>query len=335
MKRWLVLPLLALLFVPSRPAAQQAPAGRDWKKYPAIVEIDTTQEIYAVGDPHADYDRLVTLLVAAKLIAADPGSPDKAKWTGGKAVLVCTGDMIDKGDQSLRVLALFRTLGEAAAKDSGQVVVTLGNHEAEFLADPAGKKTSEFARELKANQLDPADVAAGKDAAGVGEWLRSRPFGVRVNDYFFSHAGNTHEKTLKQLRADLESGITDKGYKAAILLDDDSLLEARMHPRPWWEKEGDTAAMSKERLAANVKALGVKHLVIGHQPGKLDFVDGSKRRAGEIFSLWDGQLVLIDTGMSRGVGYSTGAVLKIRNGENLKLTAILATGEEKKLLGEP
>jgi len=130
-------------------------------------------------------------------------------------------------------------------KAGGRVVVTLGNHEAEFLADPLANKSVELDRELKANNLKPEDVASGKDAPGIGEWLRSLPAAARVNDWFFAHAGNTHNRTLAKLRDELQTGIDKSGFKAPVLRDADSLLEARMHPHPWWEKMGDSAAMSK------------------------------------------------------------------------------------------
>src|SRR4051812_37126353 len=42
-----------------RKMPDQSAGGRDWQKYPAVVEVDTTHDIYAVGDPHGDYERLV------------------------------------------------------------------------------------------------------------------------------------------------------------------------------------------------------------------------------------------------------------------------------------
>src|SRR4051812_43988564 len=65
------------------PRQGKAPAGlRDWQKHPAVVEVDTTHDIYAVGDPHGDYDRLVTVLARAKVIRGDPGPPEKVQWMG-------------------------------------------------------------------------------------------------------------------------------------------------------------------------------------------------------------------------------------------------------------
>ena len=159
---------------------------------------------------------------AAQLIAPAPADakPESLVWTGHHDVLVCTGDFIDKYTQSYRAVECLRALQIAAAKDGGHVIVTLGNHEAEFLAGGGdNKKAVEFAKDLEEHDLSPADVAAGRDRAGIGAWLRDLPAGAKVNDWFFCHAGNTHGRTLKQLRADLEKGVTDKGYKAAVLLD--------------------------------------------------------------------------------------------------------------------
>jgi len=307
--------------------------GRDWDKHPAIVELETDHDIYALGDVHGDYDRLVQLLAAAKLIADEPGQPEAVRWRAGQGVLVCTGDLIDKGDQSVRVLQLFRALQVEAARAGGRVLVTMGNHEAEFLARPTGnKKAAEFVKDLRAHGVEPKDVAAGTDALGLGAFLRGLPFAVRVNDWFFSHAGNTHGQTLARLKEELEQGVAARGFAAAVLLDDNSLLEARLHPQPWWERDGEPADAGPRRLRDQVRALGVKHLVLGHQADKVTFADGSHRKAGQMFEKYDGLVFLIDVGMSRAVGFSTGALLHIQQGKReTRASAIDATGKSRAL----
>jgi hypothetical protein len=305
---------------------------RDWKAHPAIVEIDTKHDVYAVGDVHGDYDRLVTLLSAAKIIAADPPTPERVQWSAGKAVLVCTGDLIDKWHQGMQVIALFRALQQGAERAGGRVVVLMGNHEAEFIASQGvGEKFVKFVLELKARKLDPATVAAGRDQPGIGAWMRGLPFAARINDWFFAHAGNTHGRSIKELRSDLQSGIDRKGFRARVLRDPDSLLEARLQPRPWWEQKGDTASKARERLAKRVEALGVKHLAIGHQPSKVYFAGGATRKAGQLVQHFDGLIFFLDVGMSRGVGDSTGALLRIRPGKGGRADRITSNGNTRKL----
>jgi hypothetical protein len=150
-----------MLFLASGPASsleqpRRAPAPRDWQKFPAVAEVDTAEDVYAVGDVHGDYDRLLALLRAGDVIPGSPDHPRDVRWKAGRAVLVCTGDLIDKGDHSLKVVTLFRALADAARCDGGRVLVTMGNHEAEFLADPSGdKKATEFLRDLGGRACGP------------------------------------------------------------------------------------------------------------------------------------------------------------------------------------
>ena len=317
------------IFALSLLAADTPP--RNWGRCPAVVALETTEVVHALGDTHGDYDRLVKLLVAGKLIAGAPASPDQVTWSGGRSILVVTGDMIDKWDQSLDVIALMRALTASAASQGGRVVISVGNHEAEFLADPHGDKTKELQKELKTAGIKPRDVADGTDAEGIGKFLLCLPFASRVNGWFFAHAGSTKGRTLRQLTADLQQGVDDDGYAAKVLLGNKGLLEARMKP-PWWEKDGDTPIESMARLLGNADALGVKHIVFGHQPGTYTFNDGSQRKKGTMFENFAGLVFLIDMGMSRGVDYSKGALLRIeREGNQETATAVFADGSTEKL----
>jgi hypothetical protein len=88
-------------------------ASRDWNIYPVVLQLTTNEDVFAIGDPHGDRDRLIGVLLAAGLIAATPTAPDQVKWAGGKSVLVIVGDLIDKWSESLRDAARHRR-GRAA-----------------------------------------------------------------------------------------------------------------------------------------------------------------------------------------------------------------------------
>jgi hypothetical protein len=311
------------------------PVVRDWKAHPAIVQIETKSDVYVLGDVHGDYDRLVTLLVGTRIIKKDPSKPEKVRWMAGPSVLVCLGDMIDKWNQSLLVLRLLRALQVDAESAGGRVVLLMGNHEAEFLGEAGrSKKTVDFAKELVRTGLKPETVAAGKDDLGIGAFLRDLPFAARVNDWFLAHAGNTQGRSLARLEKDLREGVEAAGFQAPVLRAEDSLLEARLHPRPWWERPGDTAARAHRRLAGNVEALGVRHLVMGHQPVKVVFAGGGNRQAGEAYQHYDGLIFLVDVGMSRGIGYSTGALLSLPAGKRQKGVVLFANGRSKEIWRE-
>jgi len=80
--------------------------------------------IVAVGDVHGSFGGLVAILNTAGLV---DGS---LAWSGGDAVLVQTGDLLDRGVQVREVLDLLMRLQSEAAAAGGRVEVLLGNHEA-------------------------------------------------------------------------------------------------------------------------------------------------------------------------------------------------------------
>lgn len=324
--------LLVLLALPlALPTFAETPP-RNWGRCPAVVTIETNEPFYVLGDTHGDYERLVTLLAAGKLIASVPEAPGDARWSGGRSILVVTGDMIDKWKHSLKIIALMRALTTSAAAQGGRVVISAGNHEAEFLSDPEGSKTKEFRKELLAANIAPRDVASGTDQQGIGKFLLCLPFASRVNDWFFSHAGNTKGRTLRALTADIQTGFDKDGYDAKILLGDNGLLEARMKPHPWWERPSDEPLDSMARLLGYADALGAKHIVFGHQPGTYTFNDGTTRKKGTLFQKFGGLVFLIDKGMSRGVDYSEGALLRIERVGSSRDDAIeiLPDGSERR-----
>jgi len=79
--------------------------------------------IVAVGDIHGDFDALVEVLQETGLMDAEQ------RWIGGDAILVQTGDFLDRGSKVREVMDLLMALEKQAVRDSGRVVVLLGNHE--------------------------------------------------------------------------------------------------------------------------------------------------------------------------------------------------------------
>ena len=82
------------------------------------------ERVIAVGDVHGDYEQLVAVLQSAGVIDREE------KWIGGKTHLVQTGDMLDRGPDSRKVMDLLMRLEGEASKAGGRVHVLIGNHEA-------------------------------------------------------------------------------------------------------------------------------------------------------------------------------------------------------------
>jgi Calcineurin-like phosphoesterase len=294
-----VLPLLALALVGcsdhERVTYKVVSPPRDWSAHPAVVEMNGPATIYAMSDVHGGYDRMVALLVVHQVIERKPPTPGDVRWIAGQAVLVVAGDLMDKGPFPLEAIDLLRALQPQAALAGGRVIFTLGNHEAEFLSDPENDKAASddgVNHEIYVWGLSPIGVASGNDPRG--QWLRDQPFAARVGDWFFAHAGNTHGRSVADLERALRTGITTNDYADGEAVGADSILESR----DWYSGNSSTAAM----YAA---ALGVRHIVFGHQPSAL----GPR---GEIAVGFGGALFRIDCGMSPHVGDSLGRMLRIR-----------------------
>ena len=60
-------------------------------------------------------------------------------------------------------------------------------------------------------------LANGSDPRG--RWLRERPFGVRVGQWFFSHAGNTGGRIVAALEATLRGAIALDANGALLRID--------------------------------------------------------------------------------------------------------------------
>jgi hypothetical protein len=314
-------------------AAFSQGVNRDWSKFPAVLQRNTPSDVFAVGDVHGDYDRLVELLAVNRLIEPHPLGPEQAKWRGGHSLLVCTGDLIDRWTNGLAVIRFFRSLQVDARKAGGDVVITMGNHEAAFLTGTwEDDRTQDFESELRAVRIDANAVRQGKDPEGLGQFLRNLPIVAVINGWCFVHAGNFHGRTLDEVRSDLQEGIAREGFGAAILSAPDSILEARLRPNPWWESEG--TGTGEEHLRAVIAPLGCQHLVTGHQPKGATLSGRLTRAPGELYSAFDGLLFLIDTGMSRGIGLSKGALLWIQTAQNAAV-GLSADGKAKELWRGP
>jgi hypothetical protein len=80
--------------------------------------------VVAIGDVHGDARSLALILERAGLIDV------QRRWAGGRAVLVQTGDSLDRGPDVLAVLDLLMSLERQAKEAGGEAVILMGNHEA-------------------------------------------------------------------------------------------------------------------------------------------------------------------------------------------------------------
>jgi hypothetical protein len=85
---------------------------------------ESGRRVVAIGEVQGAYESVVKILRVAELV------DDQLRWSGGDAILIQTGDLIDDGIRVREVMDLFMRLAQEAEAAGGRVIVLLGNHEA-------------------------------------------------------------------------------------------------------------------------------------------------------------------------------------------------------------
>ena len=147
---------------------------------PAAATLEQPRRIVAVGDVHGAADAFAAILTRAGLIDAEK------RWIGGRAILVQTGDMTDRGAGMRDALDLLMGLENQASKAGGAVHAILGNHEVMNMVGELRDATPQIFETF-------GGEAAMRDAFGpkghYGRWLRRKPMFAKIDGTVFMHAG--------------------------------------------------------------------------------------------------------------------------------------------------
>jgi hypothetical protein len=197
------------------------------------------RRIVAVADVHGAGAAFVTILQRAGIIDG------QRHWAGGTAILVQTGDIMDRGSDVRLLLDFLLTLEREARAAGGRVERLLGNHEIMNMVGFTRDATPEIfaawadgrsearreevfgeAQRLAGGALDkgawmaahPPGYIEYREAFGpsgrYGKWLRTRPAAVQIDGTIFMHAGiapgsaPSLASVNAQVRADLEAWDT-------------------------------------------------------------------------------------------------------------------------------
>lgn len=299
------MPLLIPVLLAAAPPKAPAKDATDPYSFSGV------ERVVAVGDIHGDVEALKSVLRLAGLI------DEKARWIGGKAHLVQTGDIADRGDHTREAFELLMRLETEAQKAGGRVHVLLGNHEVmNMLGDLRYVTPGELASFADQSATPdapgaPKGLAGHREAYGqngrYGRWLRQRPAVVRVNDSLFVHGGiapSVPAKTLAELNQWVAQDV-HPGHPPGGGVNPEGPLWFRGYAL------GDEADWT-QGLTEVLERFEAQRMVMGHTP----------QRDGRIRVRFGGRTLLIDTGLSRSYGGHL-AALEIRGD---RLTALYPEG---------
>lgn len=248
--------------------------------------------IYAIGDIHGQYEKLVGLLRSAELIG-----PDLA-WTGDDRILWFMGDFFDRGPDGVGVVNLIMRLQIEAAASGGEVQALLGNHEvlllgAQFFGEQSTTGSGgTFMADWIGNGGNAEDLV--KLTPAHTDWLVDLPAIAHVADRLFAHAdalfytryGWSVEDVNAQIRKLLQSNAPEAWDR---LLDQFSERNAF----------ADSSRGGVERSLTFLQRFGGRQFVHGHTPiSKMTGQPDEEVRAPHIYAR--GRCVNVDGGMYRG-----------------------------------
>jgi hypothetical protein len=284
------------------------PAARSSAAATTACAFDGAARIVAIGDAHGAYDQFLVILRAAGLIDA------KKRWIGGTTHFVQTGDVLDRGTDSRKILDLLRTLTPEAAAAGGAVHELLGNHEemrmvSDFRYTTAGEIAAFSTPGSEALRQRVSETAPPESRAGVlgaplgmiemvrafapdgdyGSYLRRLPAVVRINGILFVHGGLSPAYASRsctdineEVRRDLTEGLAQT--RAALA----TTLVGRADGPLWYRglaEEPDTFGPNVDLILETQQA---RAMVVGHTVTSDERV--TMRFGGKVF--------LIDTGMN-------------------------------------
>jgi len=160
--------------------------------------------VFAIGDVHGDFEDFLAILQRTGLIDG------QHHWTGGKATLVQTGDLLDRGPKPREVMDLLMSLEMEAAEADGQVVGLIGNHEmmnimgdlryftaenfASFADNESKKRQNAAYQEYESWRKDHSELLAEVTQPVLPksktEWLAQHPEGYVEQREAFSPSGS-------------------------------------------------------------------------------------------------------------------------------------------------
>lgn len=294
----------------SEPPSRPAPTALHPENPPEVSDRDPSyrlpapDRLVAIGDIHGDLEAFHRALRVA-------GATDEhGRWTGGKLVVVQTGDQIDRGDDDRAVIELTDQLKDVAVAAGGRFVSLIGNHEAMNVngdlryVTPGGAAL--FA-DVDTSRTPPSVLAQfpAEQRGRVAAFQPGGPFARRFAERdvvamaggtVFVHGGVTLGLVrygIGRINRETRAWMNGNGPMPFPVKDPDGPLWTRRYSE-------DDLGIDCAGLAAALDALGAKRMVVGHTP----------QRSG-ITNACDGKVWRIDTGLSRHYGGPT-EVLEIR-----------------------
>lgn len=278
-----------------------------------ILEYKGDFPVAALSDFHGQYDLMIELLKNNHII------DNNKNWAFGNGHFVITGDIFDRGTKVTEILWFLYDLERQAELAGGKIHLTLGNHEVMILNGNLKYLASKY-QEVAKILNKPYENLFSKNSI-LGNWLRSKPVLIKVNDMLFAHGGFHPQLAKDNLSIEDINRIFKDNLVEAELESPREGLGEYLHKTdgPIWyrgyfakERNKDNGATLSE-INLLLKHFDVKHIIVGHTSQK------------QIETRFNGKVIAIDSSMKKG---EYGEILFIEKDQKWRGSL---TGEKLKL----
>ena len=257
-------------------------------------------KIGAVSDIHGQYDAFIKLLKNNGVI------DQQEMWSFGNGHFVVAGDIFDRGPQVTEVLWFLYDLEKQAEKSGGKLHVLLGNHDVMVLNGnlrSVHPKYIEIAKTLNT----PFNTLFNKGTV-LGDWLRTRPVLVKINNILFTHGGLHPDLVSKGMSLHQINNVFKQQLIESELPKERNDIGDYLHRnngpiyyRGYFQGQLATDAQINQLLTH----FKIKTIVVGHTTHK------------QIETRYNGKVIVIDANMKSG---SMGEMLLWQSGKFIRGT---------------
>lgn len=225
-------------------------------------DMPSEAPLLVLADTHGEYEILVELLRSQGVL------DERLAWGFGKGHLVLLGDVFDRGAHQVEILWLIYKLDAEAAAAGGSVHLLLGNHEAlvlrgdERYLNPRYLRTAETLGAASYSELFAPETL-------LGQWLRSRPAVLKLDDLLLLHGGISPEMVERGL-SPATINRTVRGVLDGTVDADEELAQLVMTSsgplwyRGYFPSQDAPPAATQADVEASLRHFGVGTILVGH-----------------------------------------------------------------------
>jgi len=232
---------------------------------PDEVTVSARSPLFVVADTHGEFAILALMLQKHRVVDA------KLHWSFGRGHLVILGDVFDRGAHQTEILWLIYALEAEARKSGGGVHLVLGNHEAMALhgdlryLNPKYRLTAQVLGVSSYEQLFSADSV-------LGQWLRTKPAMIKVNDLLCLHGGVSKELierglTLSQVNSTIRAILDERAFISRDEIGRAEFLSGQSGPlwyRGYFAGDWGPAEATADDIRRIREYFGVSRILVGH-----------------------------------------------------------------------